>query len=371
MHAKVVARRMNIGYAAKRGHISMKRWIAIGAMALALAGCAQAGGGDAAKPRSAQGRLELLQGSNIGWDTNVPPPGSLPAALQAGRNPALDDAVAGQCGLRPPSTAAPGAFVVPGLLGAALPVVAGWVIDYVISQASAAAQKRLAEYSAVTAGGLHFGSPEDVGFYRSIDPPALPWRCVRLVHKVRQQGVEAVAMEAIVKVEVAKSQDSLLLTPLRLYFDRPVARTGSAQDSAFGVSLGMTFDALWQSTQNGKGETARVWNTTVLAQKVEGINWKDDSPATTRQRFYYYNQAGAPAGKSDGTNKPVQVTLVPWSVNKKAPFGSGTLTATFAEVGDPPAVLEFVAGILKDHGKDIGDFLKDAAKKAITAEGAK
>jgi hypothetical protein len=349
----------------------MRHLIAVGAIASALAGCAQAGGSDAAKPRSAQGQLGFLQGDNVGWDTNVPRPGSTPAALQAGRSQALDDAVAGQCGLLPPAKAAPGAFVVPALLGTAIPVVAGWVIDYVVSQASAAAQKRLAEYSAVTAGGLQFGGQQRTGFYRSIDPPALAWRCVRLVHKIRQQDGEVVAMEAIVKVEVAPSQDSLLLTPLRLYFDRAVARTGSAQNSTFGVSLGMTFDALWQSTPNGKGETARVWNATVLSQKIDGINWKDDSPATTRQRFYYYNLGDGPAGRSDDSNKPVQVTLVPWSVNKKAPYGSGTLTATFAEVGDPPAVLEFVARILKDHGKDIGDFLKDAAKKAVTAEGSK
>lgn len=349
----------------------MKRLFSVVAAVSALLGCAQTAGGDAAKPRSAQGQLSFLQGDNVGWDTNVPQVGSTPAALQAGRSQALDDAVASHCGLQPPAKAAPGAFVVPALLAAAIPVVAGWVIDYVVSQASAAAQKRLAEYSALTAGGLQFGGHQRTGLYRSIDPPALAWRCVRLVHRIRQQGGEAVAMEAIVKVEVASSEDSLLLTPLRLYFDRAVARTGTAQDSTFGVSLGMTFDALWQSAPNGKGETARVWNATVLSQKIDGINWKDDSPATTRQRFYYYNLGGGPAGRSDDSNKPVQVTLVPWSVNRKPPYGSGTLTATFAEVGDPPAVLEFVAGILKEHGKDIGDFLKDAAKKAIAPGGAK
>ena len=345
----------------------MKRLLAVGVVASALFGCAQAGGGDAAKPRSAQGHLALLQGSSVGWDNNVPPPGSQPAALQAGRDPARDDAIARECGLRPPSpVAAPAAA--PAFLAAALPVVAGWVIDYLVSQASTAAQKRLAEYSALTAGSLQFGG-QQVGFYRSVDPPALSWKCARLVHKVGQGAEEVVAMEAIVKVEVAMSQDSLVLTPLRLYFDRAVARTGSSANSTFGVSLGMTFDALWQSGQTGKGDAARVWNATVLSQKIEGINWKDDTPATTRQRFYYYNLGGMPAGKSDTTNKPVQVALVPWSVNKKAPFGSGAMTVTFAEVGDPPAVLEFVAGILKDHGKDIGDFLKDAAKKAI--EGTK
>lgn len=340
------------------------------AMALAVSGCAQTGA-DAAKPRSAKGQLELLQGHNTGWDVIVPAPGSGPVALQFGRDLAADEAVAVQCGLTPPST---NAFVVPALLAAAIPVVAGWVIDYLISEASAVAQKRLAEYSAVTAGGLRFGPPEATGFYGSIDPPAMSWKCLRFTHKIQPKGKdsEVLAVEAIVKVQVASSQDSLLITPLRLYFDRAVARTGSSKDSTFGVSIGVTFDALWQTSPTGEGKSSRVWNATVLSQKIEGINWTDDSAATTRQRFYYYN-VGAPRSgdKSDNDNKPIQVPLVPWSSNKRAPFGSGMMTVTFAEVGDPPAILEFVAGLLKDQGKDIGDFLKDAAKKAITADSSK
>lgn len=337
------------------------------AFVLAVGGCAQvAGGGDVAKPRSATGKLDLLNAGEVGWDSYVP--ASTPA--EWGRNLDLDRAIPGSCRPDPPPPR-PSGFL-PPLVAAAAPVVAGWVIDYLIAQATSAAQKRLAEYSAVTAGGLKFGSPKQVGFYGLIDPPYMPWKCVRLVHMIKGNSGEMLAMEAIVKIEVAGSQDSLLITPLRLYFDRPVARTGSAQDSSFGVSLGMTFDALWQASGNGEGKTARTWNVTALSQKIEGINWKDDSLVTIRQRFYYYNLGSTPLGdKSDNSNKPIQVPLVPWSVNKKAPYGSGTLTATLAEVGDPPAILEFAAVTLKDHGKDIGDFLKDAAKKAIPADAPK
>lgn len=356
----------------------IKRALIVIAMAWVIVGCAQTGT-DAAKPRSAKGHLELLQGSNAGWDVNVPAPGSGPAALQSGRDLAADDAVARQCGLTPPPS--PGALVVPAVLAAAIPVVAGWVIDYLISETSKAAQKRLAEYSAVTAGGLQFGPeetgsrpPKIPGFYKSINPPTMAWKCVRFTHKIQPKGKDGdvLAMEAIVKVEVAPSQDSLLITPLRLYFDRAVARTGSSRDSTFGVSVGITFDALWQMAPTGEGKSGRIWNATALSQKIEGINWADDSAATTRQRFYYYNiGAPHPGDKSDADNKPIQVPLVPWSLNRKAPFGNGMMTVTFAEVGDPPVVLEFVAGLLKDHGNDIGGFLKDAAKKAVTADTSK
>lgn len=342
--------------------------------ALAIVGCSHQRDASA-QPRAAKGQVELLQGQDTLLDTYVPAAGSSPA-LQTGRDPNSDKAVAAQCGLTPAPT---GVAALPALLVAALPVIAGWVIDYAIAQVSSAAQRRIAEYSAVTSGALQFGPPTSDGFYRSIAPPTMAWKCVRLTHMV-DQGKDrdgkalprALAVEAIVKVEVAPAQDSLLITPLRLYFDRAVARTGSSKDSTFGVSVGLTFDALWQVADTGEGKAARVWNATALSQKIDGINWADDSAATTRQRFYYYNVGARGAGdKSDADNKPVPVPLVPWSLNRKPPFGNGTLTMTFAEVGDPPAVLEFVAGTLKDHGKDIGDFLKDAAKKAMPADASK
>ena len=196
-------------------------------------------------------------------------------------------------------------------------VVVGWAIDYLVSQASAAAQKQLAEYSAVTSGGLQFGSPELTGFYQTVDPPTMAWKCLRFSRKMQADKAAGsiVAMEAIFKVEVASSQDLLLLTPLRLYFDRPVALAGTGNDSKFGVSLGATFDALWQMAPTGEGKSARIWSSTILSQKIDGMTWKDDSPGTTRQRFYYYNVTGQrqPGDRSDATNKPVQVPLVPWS----------------------------------------------------------
>ena len=69
-------------------------------------------------------------------------------------------------------------------------------------------------------------------------------------------------------------------------------------------------------------------------------------------------------------NPPVAVPLVPRALpqGKGLPrknVGAGTLTLTLAEAGDPPLILESVAGTFNDHGKTIGDFLKDVAKKAL------
>jgi len=334
--------------------------------ALAINGCTQEK--EPTKPRSATGQLEFLQGSTAALYANLRQTGVEPSSV--GQVRALDEAVGEACGLTPPPEPGAPAPASPSILASAAVVVVGWAIDYLVSQASAAAQKQLAEYSAVTSGGLQFGSPELTGFYQTVGPPTMAWKCLRFSRKMQADKAAGsiVAMEAIFKVEVASSQDLLLLTPLRLYFDRPVALAGTGNDSKFGVSLGATFGALWQMAPTGEGKSARIWSSTILSQKIDGMTWKDDSPGTTRQRFYYYNVTGQrqPGDRSDATNKPVQVPLVPWSVNRKAPFGSGALAVTFAEVGDPPAILQFVAGLLKDHGKEIGDFLKDAAKKAMS-----
>lgn len=269
-----------------------------------------------------------------------------------------------------------GALRTTGAVAAAvLPIVAGWVIDYAISTASSWAKQRLAEYSGVTAGAVRFGPPAAGYFYAQVPPPVLAVRCVRLRRFAEGTGADGkpikfLAAEAILLVEMTSPRDALLITPLRLYFDVPVARTSSSSKADFGVSVGATFDALWQAEQTGEGKAVRIWSETVAAQKIRGA--KDTSSA--RQRVFYYNLDSEKDSidKSD-SNPTVAVPLVPWSVPNRTgknsaggkSTGAGKLTLILAEVGDPPLILEIVAGTLNDHGKDIGDFLKDAAKKAI------
>lgn len=334
--------------------------------AFAVSGCLHTGG-DASQPRNtAVGEIKLINPSAPWLDINNYA-GLGP--LSGADDRTLDEALRTRCGV-PSNNVDIKAF---GFLAAALPIVAGWVIDYVIAMAQSAAQRRLAEYSAVTSASLKFGPPDAGYFYSSAPPAVLGVRCVQL-RRIQPPGpnggLPTLASEAIVLIETTPPKDALLITPLRLYFDKPLARTGSGRDPDFSVSVGATFDALWQAEQTGEGKATRVWGATIAAQKISQVNDKD-SP--TRKRFFYYNLDPT----KPVTNPPVAVPLVPWSVpdrtgeNKAGgkSLGAGKLTLVLAEVGDPPLILELVAGTLKDHGKDIGDFLKDAAKKAIEKDG--
>ncbi len=314
--------------------------------AFAVSGCLHTGGDP--KPIKAQATLETLKLKSDKADFE-----KFNFRSSEGE---LDRAIAKKCNLgeEPPPQ--------PAFVAAILPVVVSWVIDYAISTASSWAKQRLAEYSGVTTGTLSFGPLTELHFYEKAPPPELNVRCVRLRRfDTKNSGdVQKVASEAIVLVELTPAKDALLITPLRLYFDVPLARTSRETNAKFGVSLGVTFDALWQSELTGEGKAVRIWSETIAAQKIVNVN----DEGAKRQRYFYYNLAGP-----DKDNPPVAVPLVPWSVPKRsAPaqnVGNGKLTLTLVEAGDPPLALEIVAGTLNDHGKDIGDFLKDAAKKAL------
>ena len=128
---------------------SMKRHGLICAVAaLVINGCTQEK--EPTKPRSATGQLEFLQGSTAALYANLPQTGVEPSPV--GQVRALDEAVGEACGLTPPPEPGAPAPASPSILASAAVVVVGWAIDYLVSQASAAAQKQLAEYSAVTSG---------------------------------------------------------------------------------------------------------------------------------------------------------------------------------------------------------------------------
>lgn len=316
--------------------------------AFAVGGCIHTGGDP--KPIKAQAGVELIHSASQIRDFErfrVHP-----------NEPNSDQSIIDKCGVS--SQEAPGFGA--GAAAAILPIVASWIIDYAVSAASAWAKQRLAEYSGVTAGVVSFGPPENKrSFYRSAPPPELAVRCIQLrrMYTPKEGGLSMVASEAIILIELTPARDALLITPLRLYFDVPLARTSTDGDAKFSVAVGATFDALWQSAPTGEGKSVRVWGETIATQKIADVN------KSSRQRFFYYNLA-----TPTETNPPVAVPLVPWSLNQantspRIPVGSGKLTLTLVEAGDPPLILEVIAGTLNDHGKDIGDFLKDAAKKAL------
>lgn len=316
--------------------------------AFAVSGCLHTGGDP--KPIKAQAGVDLIHSASQIRDVDK--------FRFHPTEPNSDQSIIDKC--RVSSQEAPG--FVAGAAAAILPIVASWIIDYAMSAASAWAKQRLAEYSGITVGAVSFGPPDNKrSFYTSAPPPELAVRCVRLrrMYTPKESSVSMVAAEAIILIELTPARDALQITPLRLYFDVPLARTSSDRDAKLGVSVGATFDALWQLEPTGEGKSVRVWSETVAAQKITDVN------NGSRQRFFYYNLA-----TPTEANPPVAVPLVPWSLslgNKspRASVGTGKLTLTLAEAGDPPLVLKIIAGTLNDHGKDIGDFLKDAAKKAL------
>lgn len=372
----------------------MNRTLLILAMFLG-AGCSQeggggGGGGGSGSPEglSASGSVELLTSmESIALRDHIANDASLLKARGVGGNRGHDAAIAEACGvsapvLLPPRPSEAGWRSLDPVTGAVAVFVVSKAIDVGLSAASKALEKHLAEYTGVTTGGLRFGPPATQSFYKSVAPPALGWKCVRFTRMESVKGdkkAKQLAAEAIVKFDVTPAGDALLITPLRLYFDKPLARTGYSGKSEFGVALGVAFDATWRAAANGEGKSTKVWSATALSQKIVGINYPDERqeagwvgkvlPSPVRNRFHYYNVPAGPGRQVySPENPPVLVPLVPWSVGRAGPFGNGQLTLTLAEVGDPPAVLEFFSDTLKNNQKDIGDALKDAAKKALVGD---
>lgn len=303
------------------------------------------------------------------------------------RNPTADRAVAEKCGLRP-STPQKGPLpaAIPALIAPVVIAVIGWVAKYVVTEVSKALQREIQEYSGTASGAVQFGPlaaealqvahqtgrPQPY-FYKAIPSsrggaPELGWSCVRLQRMVEKD----VASEVIIRIEVAPTNDSLIIRPLRLYFDQPVAQkvdTNPAHnaDGFYGVSVGLQFDGLWQGAASGEGKAAMAWAATDMIKQSIKIH----DPQF--QRFYYYNVEAPATDPSDKTPKPMsrgspkQVPLVPWSVNTAAgmPGGSGTLTITMAEVGNVPPLLTFFAGLIKDNSSQISGLLAGAAEAAL------
>lgn len=330
-----------------------------GVAALAVAGCMHTGGtGSEPKPRQGEAKLEIV---DVVKDPDFVK--FVPAAIAQGKDDrsAFDDRVRGHSGDRdeeivkacrppPPSDLQP--KVLPAIPAALAVLAIGWVIDYAISEASAAAQRRMAEYSAVTPGALWFGqkgkTPKIDPFYASVPTPYMSWNCVRF-SRFDKDG-KTVASEAIVKIALAPEGDTLLVQPLRVYFDKPLALVADGKNNKFGIAVAVAFEAVWKAAPTGEGKVAKVFETTLLKEKI-AIN----DPG--RDRFIYYTP--------DGEKTVQRVPLVPWSLGAQGPAGIGTLSVTLAEAGDPPVVLTFFANLAKDHGKEIGGVLKDAAKGAL------
>ena len=296
-----------------------------------------------------------------------------------GRNEDFDRNIATACGLYEPQKA----NVVPVLIGTALTVVVGWVANYVVSEISNALKNEILKFTGNTAGSLQFGPVNSANkshpyFYSAIPDfngasPRLGWKCLMVQRLVdgEKGGPKVVAFEAIIRVEVASSKDSLILRPLRFYFDQPVAQYEKEPSSKakFGTTLGVTFTGLWQAEPTGEARSQQIFSAKVLDQPI-------DIRDNNRSRFFYY-RTDLPAVETTDpeVGRPLaqQVPLVPWSRYLKPgeQGGSGTLTVTLTEVADVPRLLTFLSGAFSNNSKDISDFLKSAAVSGLGIGGDK
>lgn len=314
------------------------------------------------------------------------------------RNPTLDALIRKQCTPPPPPPPVGTTIaVIPAILAPIAIAAIGWAINYFIADVSRGLQEDIQKYSAIASGKVEFGplaaeklhstdprAAPQAYFYQAIPSarrgaPTLGWNCVRLQRMVETTSkAKVIASEVILKVEVASTGDSLVIRPLRLYFDQPLPekvdkKPSDNADGFYGVAVGMSFDGLWQNSVSGEGKAVAAWSAPDLVKqsiKISEPNYK---------RFYYYNLPGAAAAdetagdSTDKTPKPMskaaprQVPLVPWSVNAApgTPGGSGTLTVSMAETGNVPPMLTFFAGVLKTKGSDISGLLAGAAEAAL------
>lgn len=356
----------------------------LAALSLAMPGCSTMDGStNSAQPKTVKASLRVLV-PDVPADYYVVVGGGENAPIyanQTGRNKDSDRNIATACKLYEPQNT----NAVPLLVGTALTVVVGWVANYVVSEISNALKNEILKFTGNTAGSLQFGPPVVEGankshpyFYSAIPDsngaaPNLGWKCLMVQRLVdgEKGGPKVVAFEAIIRVEVASSKDSLILRPLRFYFDQPVAQYEKEPSSKakFGTTLGVTFTGLWQAEPTGEAKSQQIFSAKVLDQPI-------DIRDNNRNRFFYY-RTDLPAVETTDpeVGRPLaqQVPLVPWSryVARGEPGGSGTLTVTLTEVADVPRLLTFLSGVFSNNSSDISGFLKSAAVSGLGIGGDK
>lgn len=358
----------------------------LAALSLAVAGCSTMdGNNNSAQPKTVKGSLRVLM---PGKPTDGPSDyhavvgGGEKAPVYAnpiGRNSIIDGNIATECGVSDPQNS----NALPVLVGTGLTIVIGWVASYVVTEISNALKAEILKFSGNTAGSLQFGPVNSADrrhpyFYSASPasngaPPILGWSCLMVQRLVdgEKGGPKVVASEAIIKVEVAPSNDSLILRPLRFYFDQPVAQYEKEPSSKakFGTTLGVTFTGLWQAESTGEAKSQQIFSVKVLDQPI-------DIRDNNRNRFFYY-RTDLPAVETTDpeVGRPVaqQVPLVPWSryLKPRGPGGSGTLTVTLTEVADVPRLLTFLSGAFSSNSSDISGFLKSAAVSGLGIGGDK
>ena len=152
------------------------------------------------------------------------------------------------------------------------------------------------------------------------------YSCFRFAQAdVGPSGNIEVAFDLVAALDVAESNDAVLLTPLRLYVAQP---SGKSRSRTVGVAVGIQADAVWREEYRGRKE--RVWDERILA---EGLDLNDGPVAK-----YYLDVAGA--------ERRLPLPPVSFGVVTSGPYGRIEVTVSAGEVGELPTSLEALGALL-------------------------
>lgn len=239
-------------------------------------------------------------------------------------------------------------------------------VSYVVKQIDTTLQDEVKKYTA------NFNAQNSGTLYQSTDNdgPVLANECFRVSRRYKDKdGASRLAMDFVgmlIITRSGKANGTLIMQPLRLYYEKPLALTDTS--NVVGVSVKITMDTIWLDRNRGNGE-AGVVNRILLSEKVE-------VPSKTAPYFYRtYLPSQKPRGApekdepawNDAKKHDVTVALPPWSSATNSKWGENfvTTTVTVSETGNVPWLLQHAADLFHSSASDITKNLSSAADAAL------
>ncbi|MDJ0951755.1 MAG: hypothetical protein QNJ94_22830 [Alphaproteobacteria bacterium] len=231
---------------------------------------------------------------------------------------------------------------------AAAPViafVAKAAIDYVLEQIEKEVAEELKKYSK-----QYPATGRTSDFYRTVSPRAAAnYRCLRLV---RGKGPTEAHLDVVMQMRITGRGTALQIRPMRVYFAKSAAEKGEK----FGVAIALKAQSTWM--EGNAGKTAAVFEQDVFSGKFDLSD-----PGKDRVVYPAFGKDGKLLDNWD--KYPLQ-PLPSWSKpNRAGKTGNVTMTATVAEVGEPPKLLTKFQEVFAKNKGQIGDLLKKATDELI------
>ena len=218
----------------------------------------------------------------------------------------------------------------------------GQIIDWLFDGLSESLEERLKEYVAA------YSATSTVASYRSTTNgrPVSKWNCFRFTRgTTKSDGFPIdIDLDVVGQFRVVPESDALQVKPLRVYFDKPIAK-----GEEFSIGASLKASAVW--ADGNVGRSMKVFEQTLFAE--------DTSDVRNKAFVKYYDLA-------DWSDIP-RLPLIPWSTNQESDVESGIATFEFtvAESGTPPQLLSRAAAYLKKHGDDLSSLVKDTVNAKL------